>query len=1112
MSVPLEGLSEPAATPRTTRSPAASAEPQASAPEASAPAPLDPTTEASHQAAIAALTARAQQHAAKMNDTTLTIEHMVLALADNPRFAEILQCSEGLSEEAMKAAIKKSRLIYNRGEVHQELVPEVQSALTKYAVDLTAAAKEGKLDPVVGRADEIRRVIHILCRRTKNNPVVLGEPGVGKTALVEGLAQRVAAGDVPEALRDVQVMALDMGLLMAGAFMPGEFEERLKGVLQELTENPAKRFVLFIDDLHNVTGPNAQQGGGVMDASVLLKPLLGRGELRCIGATSPDKYKKFIEKDPALERRFQQVVVEPPSVSDTISILRGLRAKLESHHTVRIADAALIAAVTLSDRYITDRYLPDKALDLVDEASARVRVEISLKPEMLDKLERRITAREAERRLLRRSAHASRTEALALEEVEAELSRLRAERAEMFEKYEEEKSESSELSSIQEEIDRLSDEIEALEDDGDAAAAVPLQQARREELVKKMRAIKAAAQAKHGVKKKAHIPMMSRGHVGEADIARVISSWTGIPLTKLVESELDRVLHLSDELHRRIVGQTEAVAAVAEAIQRSRAGMKDPNGPIASFLFLGPTGVGKTELAKALAMALFTSDDAMIRLDMSEFMEKHAVSKLIGAPPGYVGFDEGGQLTEKVRHKPYSVILFDEVEKAHVDVFNVLLQILDDGRVTDGQGRLVSFKNSIIIMTSNLGSAEIFREYSGKAAAGTRPGSGQAAGAPGPDKERIKELVMEQVRRHFRPEFVNRVDEFIIFEPLRAEQMAHIVGLRLKGVVGRLAEKRIRMALTSSALAYLATKGFDPVFGGRPVKRVIQRELETPLARAILRCDFAEGRQALALPLELLASGGGGKGTHMEGGVRRGESGGRIEGWAMEEDAVVVGVTAAVAGGGGAGQELTFTRVPGGGAPSGSAAVEAALEAQEQAAQGGGSGGQGQGLAQLSRVEEGVCEGGGPAAAAAAVAGGHERAVGEDASSNGGVGSTGGSAAGSSRGGAAAGEGSGGSTGAGPSPTSQGQVNSSSSGSGLGNSSQSKSEGDQKGGGKASGKAGGGGGASAAGPARMPGMGSRALKFDPLAKLSKAAASGDDLAADGAAAPADQDTLPTSVN
>jgi len=787
--------------------------------------------EATHKAQIDSILARAQQQCGKLNDSKLTMEHMVLALAENPRFQEILSCAEGLSEDQIKAAIRKSRIMYNRGTNNEEVLPEVETALSRYSRDLTALARDGKLDPVIGRSDELRRMINILSRRTKNNPVILGDPGVGKTALVDGLAQRIVAGDVPDVLKEAVVVALDMGMLMAGAFMPGEFEERMKGVLKELTVVPGK-YILFIDDIHTVTGPNAQQGGGVMDASVLLKPLLSRGELRCIGATTLDKFRKFIEKDPALERRFQQVPIEAPTVSASISILRGLRCRYEKHHNIRIADKALVAAAQMSDRYIMDRYLPDKAIDLIDEASARVKMEKTIKPEVLDRLERRIRDLESERKLLRRTAGLDRNDAEALAALEEELAGLRAKRGDISATYEDDLSEANAVAEIQEELDRLNEEIEEAEEGGDEAKADALRATRREELLKKLRSTQQALRSK----RKVAVPVLSsRGEVTEADVARVISNWTGIPLTKLVESEVERLLHLSDDLHKRIIGQHEAVEAVAESIQRSRAGMKDPNGPIASFLFLGPTGVGKTELAKALAAYLFNSEDAMVRLDMSEYMEKHAVSKLIGAPPGYVGFDEGGQLTEQVRRKPYTVVLFDEVEKAHVDVFNLLLQILDDGRVTDSQGRVVNFKNAIIIMTSNLGSAEIVKS---EAAANAARAAGKKVEETGPGS--IKETVMEQVRRHFKPEFVNRIDEFIIFEPLKADEIHHIVRLRTRGVVERLAERKMKLVLRESAVDYLARKGYNPVFGARPVKRMIQRELETPLARALLKGEFQE--------------------------------------------------------------------------------------------------------------------------------------------------------------------------------------------------------------------------------------------------------------------------------
>ncbi|EFJ41834.1 hypothetical protein VOLCADRAFT_40352, partial [Volvox carteri f. nagariensis] len=735
-------------------------------------------------------------------------------------------------------------------------------ALSRYGRDLTALARKGKLDPLIGRTDELRRCVlfNVLSRRTKNNPVVLGESGVGKTALVEGLAQRIAAGDCPPELKGAAIIALDMGMLMAGATFPGEFEQRMSAVLKELTELPRQAqqqqqqqqqqgqgqkgpaapaepaptsCILFIDDIHNVTGPNAQQGGGVNDASMLLKPLLARGELRCIGATTPDKYRRFIEKDPALERRFQTLPLSQPSVAEAISILRGLRGRYERHHGLRITDAALVAAVELSSRYTADRYLPDKAIDLIDEAAARVKLDLDQRPAMLDRIIRRISQLEVERKLLKRSAGVDRRDALRLTELEAELSALRSQRDDVTARVDKQQSEARELQALTSELESLHEELEA-EESGRSEAALAEGANRPKSDAERIRR-RAASEASSKGGSSAICP---GGEVTEADIASVISSWTGIPLTKLVASERDSLLRLGNELHRRvarIIGQEEAVSAVAEAIHRSRAGLKDPNGPIASFLFLGPTGVGKTELAKALACHLFNGEDAMVRLDMSEYMEKHAVSKLIGAPPGYVGFDEGGQLTEAVRRRPYTVVLFDEVEKAHVDVFNLLLQLLDDGRLSDSQGRTVSFKHTIIIMTSNLGSGEIYRATAGKsreAVAAAAAGGGVAA------DPQIRDLVMDQVRRHFPPEFLNRVDEFIIFEPLTARQIRDVVGLRLRGLVSRLAEKKIRLVLADSAMDYLASKGFDPIFGARPVKRAIQRELETPLAQALLRGDF----------------------------------------------------------------------------------------------------------------------------------------------------------------------------------------------------------------------------------------------------------------------------------
>ncbi|PNW76423.1 hypothetical protein CHLRE_11g467575v5 [Chlamydomonas reinhardtii] len=832
--------------------------------------------EAKNKKEVEAVLARAQAQAAKGGEGKLTLEHMVLALAENPRFGEILSCAEGLTEDDLRKAVKKSRVMYNHGEAGMEISEPTPTALSRYGRDLTALARARQLDPLIGRTDELRKLFNVLCRRTKNNPVVLGESGVGKTALVEGLAQRIAAGDCPPALKGAAIIALDLGMLMAGATFPGEFEQRMSAVLKELSdlpkgpppplpgapllsppsEPPPSSCILFIDDIHNVTGPNAQQGGGVNDASMLLKPLLARGELRCIGATTPDKFRRFIEKDPALERRFQQLHIAQPTPPEAISILRGLRARYEKHHALRITDAALVAAVELSHRYTADRFLPDKAIDLVDEAAARVKLDLDQRPAVLDRIIRRIGQLEAERKLLRRSASVDRRDALRLTELEAELGALRRQRDDMTAAVDVQQSEARELVRVTGELEALHEELEAEEagrseaalaegadrpkTDKERIAADRERTRRREELLAKLQ----AAQASARLKREAAETASKRGtwaswggsggrEVTEADVASVISGWTGIPLTKLVASERDSLLKLGDELHRRIIGQEEAVSAVADAIHRSRAGLKDPNGPIASFLFLGPTGVGKTELAKALAAQLFNAEDAMVRLDMSEYMEKHAVSKLIGAPPGYVGFDEGGQLTEAVRRRPYTVVLFDEVEKAHVDVFNLLLQLLDDGRLSDSQGRTVSFKHTIIIMTSNLGSSEIYKATAGRART-------QLAATPLAADSNIRDLVMDQVRRHFPPEFLNRVDEFIIFEPLTAVQIRSVVALRLRGLVSRLAEKKVRLVLADSAMDHLAAKGFDPIFGARPVKRAIQRELETPLAQALLRGDFEE--------------------------------------------------------------------------------------------------------------------------------------------------------------------------------------------------------------------------------------------------------------------------------
>lgn len=751
---------------------------------------------------------RSMELKAKFGDQFVSVEHLVLALAEDTRFGESLLRSEGITKEKLEAVIKEIR---GSNKVVDQDPEGKYEALSKYARDLTAAAREGKLDPVIGRDDEIRRCIQILSRRTKNNPVLIGEPGVGKTAVAEGLAQRIVAGDVPAALQNRMLMSLDMGALIAGAKYRGEFEDRLKAVIKEVTESSGK-IVLFIDEIHTVVGAGAT--GGAMDAGNLLKPMLGRGELRCIGATTLDEYRKYIEKDPALERRFQQVFVDQPNVAQTVSILRGLRERYEVHHGVRISDSALVEAAVLSDRYVADRFLPDKAIDLVDEAAAKLKMEITSKPLQLDEIDRKVLQLEMERFSLNKAATTDKAAKARLAALDSELRKLKDEQGRITSQWQKEKSEMGRLKDLKEEIERVNLEVQQAERDYDLNRAAELKYGTLIELQKQMKA------AEETLAKKAGGARMLKEEVTEADIAEIISKWTGIPISKLVESEREKLLHLGDELHRRVIGQDEAVEAVADAIQRSRTGLTDPNRPIASFMFLGPTGVGKTELAKALAAYLFNTEEAMVRIDMSEYMEKHSVSRLVGAPPGYVGYDEGGQLTEAVRRRPYAVILFDEVEKAHADVFNILLQVLDDGRITDSQGRTVSFKNAIIIMTSNLGSSAILEGFM--------------------DRQGMRDTVMSMVRSHFRPEFVNRIDEFIIFDPLQLGQIKQIVRLQAKRVAERLADKKMRLELDESAVTYLAEKGFDPVFGARPVKRAVQRELETSLAKAMLRGEFQE--------------------------------------------------------------------------------------------------------------------------------------------------------------------------------------------------------------------------------------------------------------------------------
>ncbi|MEH2203816.1 MAG: ATP-dependent chaperone ClpB [Nostoc sp.] len=754
---------------------------------------------------------RADGYRKEFQDEYISIEHLLLAYAKDDRFGKALFQEFGLDEGKLKNTIKQVR---GSQKVTDQNPEGKYEALEKYGRDLTEAARKGQLDPVIGRDDEIRRTVQILSRRTKNNPVLIGEPGVGKTAIAEGLAQRIIAGDVPQSLKDRKLIALDMGALIAGAKFRGEFEERLKAVLKEVTESGGN-IVLFIDEIHTVVGAGATQGA--MDAGNLLKPMLARGELRCIGATTLDEYRKYIEKDAALERRFQQVYVDQPSVEDSISILRGLRERYENHHGVKISDSALVAAAVLSSRYISDRFLPDKAIDLVDEAAARLKMEITSKPEELDEIDRKILQLEMEKLSLQKESDAASRERLG--RLEKEIADLKEEQKTLNTQWQSEKDIIDKIQSVKKEIERVNLEIQQAERDYDLNRAAELKYGNLTSLHRQLEAVEAELASTQRSGKS-----LLREEVTEADIAEIISKWTGIPISKLVESEKEKLLHLEDELHRRVVGQEEAVTAVADAIQRSRAGLADPNRPIASFIFLGPTGVGKTELAKALAAYMFDSEDALVRIDMSEYMEKHAVSRLIGAPPGYVGYEEGGQLTEAIRRRPYSVILFDEIEKAHPDVFNIFLQILDDGRVTDAQGHKVDFKNAIIIMTSNIGSQYIL----------------DIAG-DNTHYDEMRRRVMEAMRNSFRPEFLNRIDEIIIFHGLDKKELRHIVLLQVERLRQRLSDRKISLKLSDAALDFLAEVGYDPVYGARPLKRAIQRELETQIAKSILRGEFNDG-------------------------------------------------------------------------------------------------------------------------------------------------------------------------------------------------------------------------------------------------------------------------------
>jgi ATP-dependent Clp protease ATP-binding subunit ClpB len=752
---------------------------------------------------------KADEWRKQYEDDFISVEHILLGLPQDSRIGQKLLAESNVDQAKLKTAIDQIR---GNQKVTDQNPEGKYDALSKYGRDLTEYARAGKLDPVIGRDDEIRRTIQILSRRTKNNPVLIGEPGVGKTAIAEGLAQRIISGDVPQSLKDRQLISLDMGALIAGAKYRGEFEERLKAVLKEVTDSNGS-VILFIDEIHTVVGAGAAQGS--MDASNLLKPMLARGELRCIGATTLDEYRKYIEKDAALERRFQQVLVDQPTVEDTISILRGLKERYEVHHGVRISDSALVAAATLSTRYISDRFLPDKAIDLMDESAAKLKMEITSKPSQLDEVDRRILQMEMEKLSLQREYDNASKERL--QRLERELADMKEEQSRLNAQWQAEKDIISKLQEIKEMIDKLNIEIQQAERDYDLNRAAELKFGKLNDLNKLLESteINLAATQTSG-------KTLLREEVTEADIAEIISKWTGIPVSKLVASEMQKLLQLEDELHNRVIGQAEAVTAVADAIQRSR--LADPNRPIASFIFLGPTGVGKTELAKALAMYLFDTEESMVRIDMSEYMEKHSVSRLIGAPPGYVGYDEGGQLTEAVRRRPFSVVLFDEIEKAHPDVFNVMLQILDDGRVTDSQGRTIDFKNTIIIMTSNVGSQYIL----------------DVAG----DDNRYEEMrsrVMEAMRSSFRPEFLNRIDELIIFHALKKSELRDIVRLQTVRLSQRLVDRKMSLKLSDAALDFLVDVGYDPVYGARPLKRAIQREVETAIAKAILRGEFVEG-------------------------------------------------------------------------------------------------------------------------------------------------------------------------------------------------------------------------------------------------------------------------------